>query len=1242
MDSPRKSRIGRVKIAAGAVVNHGHLANVKDALGSGKDKLRAREDVHSPTVFSRLHALFPRHAPAQHPSGGEEKQSVAAEAAPYDHALKVRIVSWNMNDTLPKGDLAALLGVVPPYVSAEGSNPAASDFHFDDAGHPYHIIVVAGQECPTGLLPMGMGAVKMERSKDKDKSKSKKEKDTEDCSPVKSKPIRPRKSDEEEYVPLTDTAPLFPPSTPGPQSTASISPSNSQAAQHSSGWSALLEDWFSKGLGARHLTLEDLQPSSVPPSPTPSRSPSLPPLVAPPAITDPGKLGVPPSPRRMNTFLNGHGHSHSNSHASWNEIIGSGVGPYVLVAKERLMGIYMAVYVHKETKPLVRGTSKASVTAGLIGGRLGNKGGVGISLNIAGSSFLFVNAHLAAHEGRQTMRIENMDKIQAELRVDHFGEPSHPRKPIPQDAKPDITDSFDYTFVFGDLNFRLDVSRLHADWLISRQEYLRAQEFDELRNNMRSNKLFPGFEEPAIDFPPTFKYDVPKSKHHHHHHHHHHSSRKDKEGRDSKDKERSGKERGVRASLRAAKRSRRRKDKQKDKEKGAVGLVGVPKSESSKPLRPLAEQCESASSSDPDQEQEQDGEDDSEGDADSFSSHAQSQPRSGTHSQRPPSTRSRPGSIRSQPLSATTLARSSLDPDGWEDAEPDSSDREDASFVNHNTQMNAAPPPAGLARMLSQGAKRGWRALGALSPTPSERRRGGLGTGTSSDVTVSASGRRGVSTGPEAVLRGGLGVPGVGSGGMGRSQPNLVVDTGVVSATSVGSAVGVGRASMDAVGSGRSPMSPSGFGGFGSMGEPMSAGVGSTGANSGLIPPPPPVLKASSSTGSVAVVEDSGENEDGKDAKGVYDTSSKQRVPSWCDRILYKSTVLPPAPPPSLTHSPFHASISDSMHGDDSRISRLFGGIRRKGSRGRKDSLLHGKELGLGPAPSRSGGAVHARAQDAVLDESRPSPFLKHAHGEGGAGAPQVVLSPAENRPGAGKRPDSAGQGKDCVGKRPDSAGTGAGIRKRAHSADRRPGSSGTTNSEQPASMLWPRTNPFARLLHPHLHNPSGPGLIHAVSMEPQPQPSVIVSPGATPRPRSFSTSEGREKPTVGSPPRGVSVGTPRRPDISVDSSPAQTLVSSPNDNSSRWRFFRPFTRDSTAPTMVAEPEPEPEPEPESKVQTRRRGEIVCVTYGTLDDKAMQKLGGRSDHRPVIGTPRLTFSDKKLILCSIGTYVVYI
>jgi hypothetical protein len=35
------------------------------------------------------------------------------------------------------------------------------------------------------------------------------------------------------------------------------------------------------------------------------------------------------------------------------------------------------------------------------------------------------------------------------------------------DGSVDLTDKFDHTFLCGDLNFRLDLSRLHADWLIS-------------------------------------------------------------------------------------------------------------------------------------------------------------------------------------------------------------------------------------------------------------------------------------------------------------------------------------------------------------------------------------------------------------------------------------------------------------------------------------------------------------------------------------------------------------------------------------------------------------------------------------------------------------------------------------------------------------------------------------------------------------------------------------------------------
>lgn len=53
-----------------------------------------------------------------------------------------------------------------------------------------------------------------------------------------------------------------------------------------------------------------------------------------------------------------------------------GTGPYVNVAKERLLGLYTSVFVYRGCEHLVEGVDKDFVTAGLAGGRIGNKGGM--------------------------------------------------------------------------------------------------------------------------------------------------------------------------------------------------------------------------------------------------------------------------------------------------------------------------------------------------------------------------------------------------------------------------------------------------------------------------------------------------------------------------------------------------------------------------------------------------------------------------------------------------------------------------------------------------------------------------------------------------------------------------------------------------------------------------------------------------------------------------------------------------
>lgn len=182
-------------------------------------------------------------------------------------------------------------------------------------------------------------------------------------------------------------------------------------------------------------------------------------------------------------------------------------GPYQFLMKERLLGLYVAIFVHKDCQHFVEGHDKDYVPAGLVGGRMGNKGGIGVSLNMAGHRMLFVNAHLAAHTSKLNARLANMAKIRSELHLDTFLPADDPRA-----ESENIEDRYDTVFWFGDLNFRLEVSRLHADWLIARKEYDQALEFDQLRSVMGDDhQAVARYSEAPINFPPTFKYDVWRS-----------------------------------------------------------------------------------------------------------------------------------------------------------------------------------------------------------------------------------------------------------------------------------------------------------------------------------------------------------------------------------------------------------------------------------------------------------------------------------------------------------------------------------------------------------------------------------------------------------------------------------------------------------------------------------------------------------------------------------------------------------
>lgn len=79
------------------------------------------------------------------------------------------------------------------------------------------------------------------------------------------------------------------------------------------------------------------------------------------------------------------------------------------------------------------------------------------------------------------------------------------------------------------------------------------------------------------------------------------------------------------------------------------------------------------------------------------------------------------------------------------------------------------------------------------------------------------------------------------------------------------------------------------------------------------------------------------------------------------------------------------------------------------------------------------------------------------------------------------------------------------------------------------------------------------------------------------------------------------------------------------------WRLFgssnrsnrepQPTTTVTDEPTSMTTQLPHPQDVLPSPVEAvPKKGDVVPLHYGTLDDQAMQRLSGRSDHRPVVGS----------------------
>lgn len=83
---------------------------------------------------------------------------------------------------------------------------------------------------------------------------------------------------------------------------------------------------------------------------------------------------------------------------------------FVVLKTEQMQGLLLIVFVRRKHLLHVREIEAEYTRTGL-GGMWGNKGAVSIRMNMYGTSVVFVNAHLAAHDHMLDERVDDYNDI---------------------------------------------------------------------------------------------------------------------------------------------------------------------------------------------------------------------------------------------------------------------------------------------------------------------------------------------------------------------------------------------------------------------------------------------------------------------------------------------------------------------------------------------------------------------------------------------------------------------------------------------------------------------------------------------------------------------------------------------------------------------------------------------------------------------------------------------------------------
>ncbi|KAJ2844637.1 Inositol-1,4,5-trisphosphate 5-phosphatase 1, partial [Coemansia erecta] len=165
-------------------------------------------------------------------------------------------------------------------------------------------------------------------------------------------------------------------------------------------------------------------------------------------------------------------------------------GEYALVSSEQLVGVAILFFAHDTIIPRIHNVKMVKCKTGFAG-MAGNKGSVAMQLMLDDTSICIVAAHLASGSSNVGERNSDYHTIRTGTRFRHGRS----------------IDDHDYVFWLGDLNYRVDLPNDQTRSLVAQGQLQSLMMYDQLSTQMAAGRVFSGYTEADIDFPPTYKFD---------------------------------------------------------------------------------------------------------------------------------------------------------------------------------------------------------------------------------------------------------------------------------------------------------------------------------------------------------------------------------------------------------------------------------------------------------------------------------------------------------------------------------------------------------------------------------------------------------------------------------------------------------------------------------------------------------------------------------------------------------------